>query len=166
MNAFKRNPPKIFFEYWGCRTRQPGRTWLIGPGAVLVLIQNAGFVRDNGTKYTKGVHRGRKPACKKLLGRLECIHAQYRHAVPYKGCSQGPKVGTYSDWGLSSVLVINKHLSHYAIQASSAHECIHVQYRHAMHMNAFMITFECIHNCVWMHSWGPSKCDVASSEGV
>jgi len=25
---------------WGCRTRQPGRTWLIRPGAILVLIQN------------------------------------------------------------------------------------------------------------------------------
>ena len=25
---------------------------------------------------------------------------------------KGPKLGTYSDWGLSSVLVINKHLSH------------------------------------------------------
>jgi len=25
---------------------------------------------------------------------------------------RGPKLGTYSDWGLSSVLVINKHLSH------------------------------------------------------
>jgi len=29
-------------------------------------------------------------------------------------CSiRGPKLGTYSDWGLSSVLVINKHLSHH-----------------------------------------------------
>ena len=27
---------------------------------------------------------------------------------------RGPKLGTYSDWGLSSVLVINKHLSHHA----------------------------------------------------
>jgi len=25
---------------------------------------------------------------------------------------RGPKLGTYSDWGLLSVLVINKHLSH------------------------------------------------------
>ena len=58
-----------FLEYWGCRTRQPGRTWLIGPGAVLALIQNAGFVRDNSTESTKGGHRGRKPASKKLLGR-------------------------------------------------------------------------------------------------
>jgi len=33
--------------------------------------------------------------------------------IPYKGCSRGPKLGTYSDWGLSSVLVINKHLSHH-----------------------------------------------------
>jgi len=34
---------------------------------------------------------------------------------PYilKRCSRGPKLGTYSDWGLSSVLVINKHLSHH-----------------------------------------------------
>jgi len=31
---------KSFLGYWGCRTRQPGRTWLIGLGAVLVLIQN------------------------------------------------------------------------------------------------------------------------------
>jgi len=44
------NRTKSFLEYWGCRTRQPGRTWLIGPEAVLVLIQNAGFVRDNDTK--------------------------------------------------------------------------------------------------------------------
>jgi len=33
--------------------------------------------------------------------------------IPYKGCSRGPKLGTYSDWGLSSVFVINKHLSHH-----------------------------------------------------
>jgi len=33
------NRTKSFLEYWGCRTRQPGRTWLIRPGAVLVLIQ-------------------------------------------------------------------------------------------------------------------------------
>jgi len=33
--------------------------------------------------------------------------------IPYKGCSRGPKLSTYSDWGLSSVLVINKHLSHH-----------------------------------------------------
>ena len=26
---------------------------------------------------------------------------------------RGPKLGTYSEWGLSSVLVINKHLSHH-----------------------------------------------------
>ena len=26
--------------------------------------------------------------------------------------TRGPKLGTYSDWGLSSILVINKHLSH------------------------------------------------------
>ena len=32
--------------------------------------------------------------------------------IPYKGSSRGPKIGTYSDWGLSSVLVINKHQSH------------------------------------------------------
>jgi len=30
---------KSFLEYWECRTRQPGRTLLLGPGAVLVLIQ-------------------------------------------------------------------------------------------------------------------------------
>jgi len=28
---------KIVLEHSGCRTRQPGRTWLLGPGAVLVL---------------------------------------------------------------------------------------------------------------------------------
>ena len=33
--------------------------------------------------------------------------------IPYKGCSRGPKLGTYSDWGLSSVLVLNEHLSHH-----------------------------------------------------
>jgi len=34
----------------------------------LVLVQNAGFVRDNGTNYTKEGHRGRKPVSEKLLG--------------------------------------------------------------------------------------------------
>ena len=46
----------------------------IDPGSpqisFLVLIQNAGFVRDNGTNSTKEGHRGRKPVCKKLLGRF------------------------------------------------------------------------------------------------
>jgi len=39
---------------------------------VLVLIKNAGFVLDNGTKYAKGVrgHRGLKPVSKKHLRRL------------------------------------------------------------------------------------------------
>jgi len=31
---------KSVLEYWGCRTRQPERTWLLGPWAILVLIQN------------------------------------------------------------------------------------------------------------------------------
>ena len=39
--------------------------------------------------------------------------------IPYKGCSRGPKLGTYSDWGLSSVLVINKHLSHHGAVVSA-----------------------------------------------
>ena len=43
----------------------------IDPGSLktgfLVLIQNAGFVRDNGTNLTKEGHRGRKPVSKKLL---------------------------------------------------------------------------------------------------
>ena len=30
------------------------------------------------------------------------------HSIPHKGCSRGPKLGTYSDWGLSGVwLLIN-----------------------------------------------------------
>ena len=45
----------------------------IDPGShkmsFLVLIQNAGFVRDNGTNSTKEGHGGRKPVCNKLLGR-------------------------------------------------------------------------------------------------
>jgi len=39
---------------------------------------------------------------------------------PYKGYSRGRKLGTYSDWGLSSGLVINKHLSHLTSQCLSA----------------------------------------------
>jgi len=45
----------------------------IDPGSLkigfLVLIQNAGFVRDNGKYQTKEGHTGRKPVSKKLLGR-------------------------------------------------------------------------------------------------
>jgi len=46
---------------------------IIDPGSLkigfLVLIQNAGFVRDNGTNETKEGHRGQKPVSKKLFGR-------------------------------------------------------------------------------------------------
>ena len=44
----------------------------IDPGSLkigfLVIIQNAGFVWDNGTNWIKEGHRGRKPVSKKLLG--------------------------------------------------------------------------------------------------
>jgi len=46
----------------------------IDPGSLeigfLVLIQNAGFVREFGTNSTKRGHKGRKPVSKKLLGRM------------------------------------------------------------------------------------------------
>jgi len=35
----------------------------------------------------------------------------------------GPKLGTYSDWGLSSVLVINKHLSHHVFSFEKSRRC-------------------------------------------
>jgi len=38
-------------------------------GAVLVLIKNACFVRDNGTNQTKEGYRGQKPVSQKLLVR-------------------------------------------------------------------------------------------------
>jgi len=65
---------KSFLEYWGCRTPQPGRTWLIGPGAVLVLVQNAGFVRDNvhnKQKEDTGVESLSKQASRGLKIKLE-----------------------------------------------------------------------------------------------
>jgi len=65
---------KIFLEQSGCRTRQPGRTWLLGPGAVLVLIQNNSQFWANGTNQTKGCYRDRKPVTKKLLVRYICIY--------------------------------------------------------------------------------------------
>ena len=55
--------------------------------------------------------------------------------------ARGPKLGTYSDWGLSSILVINKHLSHqratpnlcptckYRIFAGRRESATHVSYR-------------------------------------
>ena len=52
----------------------------IDPGSLkigfLVLIQNAGCVRDNGTKYPKEGYRGRNPVSKKLLGwpRVRLLH--------------------------------------------------------------------------------------------
>ena len=53
----------------------------------------------------------------RLLLLLKMIYRTKRswdkQSIPYKGCSRGPKLGTYSDWGFSSVLVINKHLSHH-----------------------------------------------------
>ena len=35
----------------------------------------------------------------------------------------GPKLGTYNDWGLSSVLVINKHLSHHVFSFEKSRRC-------------------------------------------
>jgi len=40
LSAHTQSCTKIFLEHSGCRTRQPRRTWLLGPGAVLVQIQN------------------------------------------------------------------------------------------------------------------------------
>ena len=57
---------KTFLGPTGCRTRQPGRTWLLGPGAVVVLIKVPRFVQD-GINKTKEWTRGRNPASKKLL---------------------------------------------------------------------------------------------------
>ena len=48
-----------------CQTRQPGRTWLLGPGARLATNLDARFVRDKGTNQTKEWTRGRKPASTK-----------------------------------------------------------------------------------------------------
>ena len=64
---------KSFLEYWGCRSRQPGRTKLIGPGAILVLIHCAVQFGANGTNQTKEGHRGRKPVSKKLLVQLRHV---------------------------------------------------------------------------------------------
>ena len=44
---------KTFLEPSGCRTRQPARTWLLGPEACSSFNQIARFVRDNGTNQTK-----------------------------------------------------------------------------------------------------------------
>jgi len=62
---------KTFLEPSGYRTRQPGRTWLLGPVACSGTNQNAPFLRHNGTNLTKEWTRGRNPASKKLLGRYE-----------------------------------------------------------------------------------------------
>jgi len=64
---------KSLLEYSGCRTQQPVRTWLIGPGAVLVLKKNNTYFRVHGTNQTKGCYRGRKPVSKKLLVRSRRI---------------------------------------------------------------------------------------------
>ena len=57
---------------------------IIDPGSLkmsfLVPIQNAGFVRDNGTNYTKEGHKGRNPVSKKLLGRSN----RHRTHSPYQ----------------------------------------------------------------------------------
>ena len=68
---------KIFLEHSGCRTWQPGRTWLLGPGTVLVLIQNNTYFWTNGTNQTKGCYRGRKPITKKILVRPQRRNWKY-----------------------------------------------------------------------------------------
>ena len=40
-----------------------------------------------------------------------CMYGVLRNTHTFRG----PKLGTYSDWGLSSVLLINKHLSHHTV---------------------------------------------------
>jgi len=42
-----------------------------------------------------------------------CMMFTCRYICVYVYAYRGPKLGTYSDWGLSSILVINKHLSHH-----------------------------------------------------
>jgi len=53
----------------------------------LVLIQNAGSVRDNGTNQTKEGHMGRKPVSKKLFGRHEC-HCKSRCSTMSFDCKR------------------------------------------------------------------------------
>ena len=57
LSAHTQSCTKIFLEHSGCRTRQPRRTWLLGPGAVLVQIQNKTWFWANGTNQTKGCYR-------------------------------------------------------------------------------------------------------------
>ena len=47
---------KTFLEPSGYRTRQPGRTWLLGPVACSGTNQNAPFLRHNGTNWPKSGH--------------------------------------------------------------------------------------------------------------
>jgi len=63
---------------------------------------------------------------------------------------RGPKLGTYSDWGLSSVLVINKHLSHHHKPVLSRTPASHATY---------IKESRCTHEGVMSHSstfrWEP-----------
>ena len=64
-----------------------------------------------------------------------CMYIYIYPPIPYKGCSRGPKLGTYSDWGLSSVLVINKHLPH--------HVCISIR--------IYAYIYGCVYVCMCMY---------------
>ena len=60
--------------------------------------------RERNTESEKEKQGGSEKETKRKKKKEENI----KPPIPYKGCSRGPKLGTYSDWGLSSVLVINK----------------------------------------------------------
>ena len=64
---------KTFLEPSGCRTRQPGRSWLLGPGACFVLIQNTRFVRINGTNQTKEGYRVTNPPARSFWCDVCCM---------------------------------------------------------------------------------------------
>ena len=69
---------------------------------------------------SREIERRSATACNCVLSCSADWHSKLRYLriFYHAGCTPEPKLGTYSDWGLSSVLVINKHLSHLQVPSS------------------------------------------------
>jgi len=80
-----------------------------------------------------------------------CMYGVLRNTHTFRG----PKLGTYSDWGLSSVLLINKHLSHHHGVLRNTHTQISVMFYvflvWSQSMSGCVLCVQILFKCVLQH---------------
>jgi len=68
------NRTKSFLEGHGCRTRQPGRTWLLGPGACSGTNQKYPFCSRQWYKSNKRGVQGSNTRLQEAFGAASLLH--------------------------------------------------------------------------------------------